>query len=85
MAIDMIKAELSSAHDEPRAAAAEYVSIAAQKLAEARHPMSTRRAVQIVGNNAAIDAVYRREAAPANESTAALLTGAGQPTRRRPE
>jgi MoxR-like ATPase len=58
MAIDRVRSELSSAADGPRAAAAEYVLIAAQKLAEAKHPVSTRRAVQIARNIAAIAAVY---------------------------
>jgi len=72
MAIDMIKAELSSAHDEPRAAAAEYVSIAAQELAESKHPFQPDAQCKLSGTMRPLMRCIEREAAPVNESTAAL-------------
>jgi MoxR-like ATPase len=46
-----------------RGAAAEYVQVAATKLAEAGHPLSTRRAVQLAANIGAVSAALDATAA----------------------
>ena len=74
------------------AAVGEYVQLVAQKLAEAEHPMSTRRAVQIARNIEAVAAVlpraWRRRRRPKTPSTPALRhsaarRGVGEAGRRR--
>jgi MoxR-like ATPase len=54
-----VRTHLPAAHEELRATAGEYVQVAAQKLAQAHHPISTRRAVQIARNIEALAAVFR--------------------------
>jgi hypothetical protein len=48
--------------------AAQYVQAVARKLAEAAHPISTRRAVQLTRNIAAVAAALQARPAPARQS-----------------
>ena len=52
-----IRASLAATSDTLRAAAAEYVQLLAQRLAQAGHPLSTRRAVQLTRNIVSVRAV----------------------------
>ena len=55
----VIRLQAPSTRDGLGTTIGEYVQIAAQKLADAGHPISTRRAVQIANNIAAVSAVLQ--------------------------
>jgi MoxR-like ATPase len=54
-----IRSDLENTRKTLRTCVAEYVRLAAQKLADARHPISARRAVQLARNIEAVAAVLR--------------------------
>jgi MoxR-like ATPase len=54
--VQAVRDALAADSGEWRSGAAEYVHIAAAKLAEAGHPLSTRRAVQVIANIVAVRA-----------------------------
>ncbi len=58
-AVDRCRALLSTTGSELKARAADYVDVLAAKLAAAGHPLSTRRAVALVGNIASLRAAQQ--------------------------
>jgi MoxR-like ATPase len=75
MLLATVRADLPVVRSALQASIGEYVPLVAQKLAQARHPMSTRRAVQLARNIEALAAVFRArgdEAAPEDAFYVAL-------------